>query len=505
MRTQRDDQPPQEKRRRHPVEVEGVVQVPTTGFEGLPQMGVQRKVPGQQQHQQSHRLQGQQQGQQNGQQDGQQNPQQQLRRPSGLRNSQGQPGERKQKRKPQLRPIERVQGQSIIPQSSQEVINLDEDIVEVKTETEVAISEIDMVIADDFSNIQTTQTMRPARVAQRRDSGLEQHRRNSFTARNRTSSDSLSRHQTPVAPAPPSSVMGDHESNTGDIINRTMYELTSRNTVLEKALADAKLSLSIQQDATKKAEERNTELSSALEARSKKLADVVSKQHQFQKFLTGMGNDYDILNRKNSDMKQQLKDALAEKEGIVKELEVMRGDLEKASAGAEVWGKYKDQVKEERGENKRLLDRLRLLEGEFNQATGLLVEERNRTQELEIRIEEDRKLNMKIVETVTGVKEAIIGQLKELKGEMVDKMETGTGKKIESINQSLDMHMKTYQERMDAAMSKISERLGLCSLRLKQGGILANCYSVLTYYLFNRLLGKNTSMLRQLTSPKGRL
>jgi chromosome segregation ATPase len=339
------------------------------------------------------------------------------------------------------------------------VINLDEDTVEVKTETEVAISEIDMVIADDFSNIQTTQTMRPARVAQRRDSGLEQQRRDRFIARNRTASVSLSRHQTPVAPTPSASLMGDHESNTGDIINRTMYELTSRNTVLEKALADAKLSLSAQLEATKKAEEQNTQLSSALEAQSKKLADVVGKQHQFQKFLTGMGNDYDILNRKNSEMKQQLKDALAEKEGIIKELEVMRGDLEKASAGAEVWGKYKDQVKEGRAENKRLLDRLRLLEGEFNQATGLLVEERNRTQELEIRIEEDRKLNMKIVETVTGVKEAIIGQLRELKGEMVDNMETGTGEKIENINQSWDTHMKTYQERMDAAMTKISERL----------------------------------------------
>jgi len=238
---------------------------------------------------------------------------------------------------------------------------------------------------------------------------------------------SASRNATPSTPV----TDADELENTGNIVNRTLFELTTRNTVLEKTLTETRLALQSQQESTKTAEAKIAELSTRLEERSKKLADVMNRQVHFEKYLKGIGGDYNLLDRKNIELKNQLKEALAGKADILRDMANIRDVLMQTNATAEAWLKVKDQVKVTQSEIKRLQDRLNSTESELNQTTGLLVEERNRTQELESRIQEDRKTNQNITEAVERVRVQIIDELVHLQSNLAEKLENGETVKID--------------------------------------------------------------------------
>ncbi|KAF8243083.1 hypothetical protein K440DRAFT_664365 [Wilcoxina mikolae CBS 423.85] len=308
---------------------------------------------------------------------------------------------------------------------------------------------------------------------------------------------SASRNATPSTPA----TDADNLDNTGDIVNRTMFELTTRNTVLEKTLTETKLALKSQQESTKTAEAKIAELSKSLEERAKKLADIMNRQVHFEKYLSGIGGDYNLLDRKNIELKNQLKETLAGKADILRDLDSMRAALKQAKVAAEAWGKVKDQVKETQSEIKRLQNRLDSTESELNQTTGLLVEERNRTQELESRIQEDRKINQNITEAVERVGVQISEKLVQLQSSLVEKLENGETAKIDKLDdcilqvgelvsnhngeikarlndmqdainlaaQSVTTETRQYHEQVNAATADISQSIASLTIQSLQG------------------------------------
>jgi predicted nucleic acid-binding Zn-ribbon protein len=242
--------------------------------------------------------------------------------------------------------------------------------------------------------------------------------------------------------SPPLDTEAPPES-TEDIMNRTVSELSSRNRKLEKQvsgletqLSDAiscnrKLENQLSEAETRRnaAEAKVRELTSSLQTQQKKMADLQTRVATFSKFLSGLGEDFTGLDRRNLELKHRFNELQSEKMRLQQDLEDRRARLREA---CDEVGKHTSLIQDLRSEVRRLSDNAKYADATINEKSSLLAEERDRTQLLESQILEERRASHKIAEKFDEMKLRFAEQLKEMKNSLMDLVQEGDSLKVDT-------------------------------------------------------------------------
>jgi chaperonin cofactor prefoldin len=220
----------------------------------------------------------------------------------------------------------------------------------------------------------------------------------------------------------------DQPGGSGEIINRTINDFMSQNSMLEKRIGELRSELTSQRKETEAAEAKVAELTVNAEAHMKHKADVLRKQGTLEKFVRTLGEDFNTLNTRNLDLNNRLKEALVEKAAIRTELEEARafflGELERLDR----------ERTDFRGRAGALHSEITMLrnfhtfrEAALGEKTGLLVEARDRVQTLEAMVQDLQRANVDERLKFDELKDLVIGANTNI----IAKIEEGDGIKTE--------------------------------------------------------------------------
>ncbi|KAI5852750.1 hypothetical protein DFP73DRAFT_581591 [Morchella snyderi] len=164
-------------------------------------------------------------------------------------------------------------------------------------------------------------------------------------------------------------------------------------------------SLSTQVLCTEAAEKKNAELEIHVATYKDTVSGLKKRILGAQKFVDGLGNDYNMLNEKKTQLSKSINQLSWDRDELRRDLKEVSDLTEKAGVKMQEWGDSSAVLK---GSQKEIRRRL-------------LAAERDRTQSLESQIQEDRERNKVILESIQDVKAEVIEQLAGLKGTLEGK------------------------------------------------------------------------------------
>jgi len=233
----------------------------------------------------------------------------------------------------------------------------------------------------------------------------------------------------PAVNSPPAQQSrGGPQGSTGDILNRTINDLMSRNSMLEKGVNELNFALKAQMKTTEAAEARVKELTANLETQTKYKSEIFSKHGKLEKFVRSLGEDYNTLNTRNLDLNNRLKEALTEKDNVRNELESNRATFMRALEESERERiNFRERARAIHVKIDGTRDLQRFSEAALNEKASLLAEERDRSQTLEMQIQEERKASLRDAEKFEEIRSLVV----ELNASLMSKIEEGDGVKTE--------------------------------------------------------------------------
>lgn len=234
-----------------------------------------------------------------------------------------------------------------------------------------------------------------------------------------------SRPQTRGPPHVPSTLEANSEVGASGIMGIAVNKLGAQNEKLMKELGNVNHELQYKSRMLDQAEAKIVELTNSLETRNKVKAEISNQISTMRKFLDGVGSDYDRLNHMNIEWRNKLKEATTEKMIIEQDLAEVRVALQKANFDAQAWNNGKADAQSIQAELVELRIHAERTEKELGDRAGNLAEARNRVQELEAKILDDRKANRVIVESFQETKAHLVDTLVELQKTMFEKFQDG--------------------------------------------------------------------------------
>lgn len=155
------------------------------------------------------------------------------------------------------------------------------------------------------------------------------------------------------------------QSSTGE--HRLLVALTTLTTekqALEKKLNETMFSLKAQVIKTETSERKNREFGAQAKASRDNISGLKKKMMGFQKFVDGLGKDYNMLNEKNSQLNNRLNEVLQDRDELFRNLQDVRFLAEKVEGAVHGWGSSRAMLEgahreiEKRGCGSRLFRRV---------------------------------------------------------------------------------------------------------------------------------------------------
>lgn len=129
------------------------------------------------------------------------------------------------------------------------------------------------------------------------------------------------------------------QSSTGE--HRLLVALTTLTTekqVLEKKLHETMVSLKTQVFRAETSERKNSELEAQAQTSRENVSGLKKKMMGFQKFVDGLGKDYNMLNGKNSQLNSRLDEVLKDRDDLFRNLQDVKCLAEKVDGTVQGWG-----------------------------------------------------------------------------------------------------------------------------------------------------------------------
>lgn len=129
------------------------------------------------------------------------------------------------------------------------------------------------------------------------------------------------------------------QSSTGE--HRLLVALTTLTTekqALERKLHETIISLKTQAIRAETSERKNTELESQAQTSKDNISGLKKKMMGFQKFVDGLGKDYNMLNEKNSQLNNRLNEVSQDRDALFRSLQDVRFLAEKVDGAVQGWG-----------------------------------------------------------------------------------------------------------------------------------------------------------------------
>lgn len=146
--------------------------------------------------------------------------------------------------------------------------------------------------------------------------------------------------RTTTTPFSVMSVLQEQEqSSTGE--HRLLVALTTLTTekqALERKLHEMIVSLKTQAIRAQTSEKNNAELESQAQKSRDNISGLKKKMMGFQKFVDGLGKDYNMLNEKNSQLNNRLNEITQDRDALFRSLQDVRFLAEKVDGTVQGWG-----------------------------------------------------------------------------------------------------------------------------------------------------------------------
>lgn len=182
-------------------------------------------------------------------------------------------------------------------------------------------------------------------------------------------------------------------------LTRALGELSEQKATMEKCMNEAKFALKTQAEISSGLERKNDSLQRSLEISKKAVLSLTTRFSRLEKFLQGLGNDYNTLGQKMSGMNSSLQ--------IIKnehaEIEVLKSSCNNFKQVAEAFIRTKQPLRQAQTELKRMAEKGAFLESELSEKAGLLAEARNRIQALETQIDLDRVRHEQLMSKLNSI------------------------------------------------------------------------------------------------------
>lgn len=181
------------------------------------------------------------------------------------------------------------------------------------------------------------------------------------------------------------------EGTTESTLAKAVAELTSQKQGLDRKLQQAKQAL---EEQTKRAElttRKNEELTRNIDSYKKTVSHIQTRQLDLEKFLKGIGNDYNRLDKSHASLIRDLQTIIAEKAVAEAEIRDLEQKVSKSNSNYEHWRQARYEVQSLRRELATLADSKRFFSKEVEEKTNQLLEEKTKNQDLEMQLAEARR------------------------------------------------------------------------------------------------------------------
>jgi hypothetical protein len=207
---------------------------------------------------------------------------------------------------------------------------------------------------------------------------------------------------------------GDGVKISDNVFAQAVSELSLQKESLEKKVKDGEHTIQLQKNQLESLKYQNAELQQGNTAQKTKITNISKRLNTLEKFLQGLGADYNSLNQQNAELNRKLAEVQAEKDDMNILLNTMRDNL-----GEQI--KFSNLVKKSKITAEEALDgfehqhnRIEMMEGEICEKVGLLAEERDRSRALQLQIQEEREKNFQILKALEDAKSHFDKSLAEL-------------------------------------------------------------------------------------------
>jgi hypothetical protein len=195
---------------------------------------------------------------------------------------------------------------------------------------------------------------------------------------------------------------------------QAVAELGSQKELLERRVSELKYKNQLQKQRLEVIQEKYSNIEKQMEAEKEEVGTIKNRQQILEKFVEGVGRDYNSLSKRNSEIGQKLVDALGEKDGLVNELKVVRESLLGGFDRMDLVRKSQRAAEEAISRYEQQNNHIKILEVELSEKVGLLAEERDRSQALEGHINEIRKNHATATNAIDSLKSHISEMVLEL-------------------------------------------------------------------------------------------
>lgn len=144
------------------------------------------------------------------------------------------------------------------------------------------------------------------------------------------------------------------QSSTGEHkLLVALTTLTTEKQTLEKKFHEAMVLLKTQAFRAETSERKNAELEAQVQTSRDNVAGLKKMMMGFQKFLDGLGKDYNMLNEKNLQLKTKLSEVSRDRDELLRSLQDVRYLAEKANGTVQGWGSSEAILKDAHQEIKK--------------------------------------------------------------------------------------------------------------------------------------------------------
>lgn len=140
---------------------------------------------------------------------------------------------------------------------------------------------------------------------------------------------------------------GGHEQNTGEYkLLVALTTLTTEKQALETRLHEITASLKAQYFLVEASERKNAELEAQSKAHRDTLHGLKKKMLGVQKFVDGLGKDYNMLNEKKLQLDKRLDEVSRDRNELLRSLQEVKGLAKKTDGTIQAWGSSGTMLKE---------------------------------------------------------------------------------------------------------------------------------------------------------------
>ncbi|KAL7274288.1 hypothetical protein RUND412_002813 [Rhizina undulata] len=228
---------------------------------------------------------------------------------------------------------------------------------------------------------------------------------------------------TPIPPVLPAVATEDVQSTGEQTLAAALTTLTAEKKAVEKKLYDARNTINTQTSYIASMEGKSVELKSQIEKYKSVLTDFKRKFSGLEKFVEGLGQDYNMLNDKNVQFKNKLNEISREKAELAEDRISIRDIVAKTEKSWQEWSSIRTTLKEAQLQIEKLQGTLKVLHEELSEKAGLLAVERDRTQSLECQMLEDRKKGDEMFRLIEESRDELMAKLEEIQKGVTSKVE----------------------------------------------------------------------------------